>query len=90
MSEYPRYSLKPLGVLKLKKYPTSVNLVASTLMKGASANLDNLLDISVLPTPVGPIISIFFGRTSSLISSDKACLLHLFRSATATAFLASS
>ena len=54
----------------------------------ASANLDNLLDISVLPTPVGPIIKIFLGKTSSLISPFKACLLHLFLRAIATALLA--
>ena len=56
----------------LPTYPTSVNLVASTLIKGASASFDNLLEISVLPTPVGPIIKIFFGNTSSFISSVKA------------------
>ena len=54
----------------------------------ASASFDSLLDISVLPTPVGPIISIFFGKTSFFISPFKACLLHLFLKATATAFLA--
>jgi hypothetical protein len=32
--------------------PTSVNLVASTLMNGASDNLANLRAISVLPTPI--------------------------------------
>ena len=58
-------------------------------MKGASANFESLLEISVLPTPVGPIISMFFGRTSSLISSVRACLLHRFLNATATAFFAS-
>ena len=57
--------------------------------EGASASLESLLEISVLPTPVGPIIRIFFGSTSSLISSVSACLLHLFLSATATAFFAS-
>ena len=73
----------------LPTYPTSVNLVASTFINGASASFDNLLEISVLPTPVGPIIRIFLGRTSSFISSDKACRLHLFLKATATAFFAS-
>ena len=72
----------------LPTYPTSVNLVASTFTKGASANFDNLLEISVLPTPVGPIIKIFLGKTSSFISPFKACLLHLFLKAMATAFLA--
>ena len=69
-------------------YPTSVNLVASTFTNGASANLESLLEISVLPTPVGPIIKIFFGRTSSFISSSNACRLHLFLKAIATALLA--
>ena len=62
--------------------------MASTFTNGASANLDNLLDISVLPTPVGPIIKIFFGKISFFISPFKACLLHLFLKAMATAFLA--
>ena len=70
-------------------YPTSVNLVASTLIKGAFANLARRLDISVLPTPVGPIINIFFGYTSSFNSSESCFLRHLFLSATATALLAS-
>ena len=69
-------------------YPTSVNLVASTFTNGASANFESLLEISVLPTPVGPIIKIFFGRTSSFMSSSNACLLHLFLRAIATALLA--
>ena len=56
----------------LPTYPTSVNLVASTLIKGASASFDNLLEISVLPTPVGPIIKIFLGKTSSFISPVNA------------------
>ena len=72
----------------LPTYPTSVNLVASTFTKGASANFESLLDISVFPTPVGPIIKIFFGKTSFFISPLRACLLHLFRNATATAFFA--
>ena len=73
----------------LPTYPTSVNFVASTLINGASANLDNLLEISVLPTPVGPIIKMFFGKTSSRISSGNSCLLHLFLKAIATALFAS-
>ena len=48
----------------------------------------DLLEISVFPTPVGPIIKIFFGKTSSFISPVKACLLHLFLKAIATALLA--
>ena len=48
----------------------------------------DLLEISVFPTPVGPIIKIFFGNTSSFISPFKACLRHLFLKAIATALLA--
>ena len=55
----------------LPTYPTSVNFVASTFINGACANFESLLEISVLPIPVGPIIKIFFGRTSSLISSGN-------------------
>jgi hypothetical protein len=40
-------------------------LVASTLMNGAPASLARRRAISVLPTPVGPIIRMFFGSTSS-------------------------
>ena len=69
-------------------YPTSVNLVASTFTNGASANFESLLEISVFPTPVGPIIKIFFGKTSFFISPLRACLLHLFLNATATALFA--
>ena len=48
-------SIKSLTICStsLPTYPTSVNLVASTLTKGASANFDNLLEISVFPTPAG-------------------------------------
>ena len=72
----------------LPTYPTSVNLVASTFTKGASANFESLREISVFPTPVGPIINIFLGKTSFFISPFNACLLHLFLSAIATALLA--
>ena len=41
--------------------------------------------ISVLPTPVGPIIRMFFGATSSAISADSFCRRMRFRSAMATA-----
>ena len=83
-------SIKSLTICStsLPTYPTSVNLVASTLTKGASASFESLLEISVFPTPVGPIIKIFFGKTSSFMSPFKACLLHLFLSAIATALLA--
>ena len=39
-----------------------MNFVASTLMKGAPASLARRREISVLPTPVGPIIRMFFGQ----------------------------
>mmetsp|Transcript_23029 Transcript_23029/g.48273 ORF Transcript_23029/g.48273 Transcript_23029/m.48273 type:complete len:235 (+) Transcript_23029:737-1441(+) len=45
--------------------PTSVYLVASTLMKGAPASLASRRATSVLPTPVGPIMRMFLGMTSS-------------------------
>ena len=71
-------------------YPTSVNFVASTLTKGASISFASLLAISVLPTPVGPIIRMFLGETSSFISSESRLLLYRFLRAIATYFLASS
>ena len=73
----------------LPTYPTSVYFVASTLMKGASESLAILLAISVLPTPVLPIIRIFFGDTSSLISFGSLFLLTLLRRATAIVLFAS-
>jgi hypothetical protein len=60
------------------------------LIKGAFMREASLLAISVFPTPVGPIISMFLGATSSLMYSGSLCLLHLFLRAMATAFLASS
>src|SRR5690606_9037345 len=71
-------------------YPTSVNLVTSTLMKGELVILANLLAISVLPTPVGPIISMFLGIISSRNSLPIFFLRYLFLKATATALFASS
>src|SRR5512135_793989 len=71
-------------------YPTSVNFDASTFMNGALASFDSLLAISVLPTPVGPIMMMFLGRTSSLRSGASLCLRHLFLNAIATAFFALS
>ena len=71
-------------------YPTSVNLVASTLMKGASAKRASLLAISVLPTPVGPIMRIFLGEISCISSGDSCCRRHRLRRAIATARFALS
>src|SRR6056297_352141 len=70
-------------------YPTSVNLVASTLMKGARASLARRREISVLPTPVGPIIRMFFGYTSSRRSSGSCLRRQRLRRATAVSRLAS-
>ena len=70
-------------------YPTSVNLEASTLRNGELASLARRRAISVLPTPVGPIIKIFFGMTSSAISGASFCRRMRLRKAIATARLAS-
>jgi hypothetical protein len=50
---------------------TSVYLVASTLIKGASAKVLSRRAISVFPVPVGPFIKIFEGVTSARISSGN-------------------
>lgn len=71
-------------------YPTSVNLEASTLMKGELSSLARRRAISVFPTPVGPIMMMFFGAISSRSSSGTFCRRHRFRRAMATARLASS
>ena len=65
-----------------------MNFVASTLTKGALANLANLRAISVLPTPVGPIMSIFFGVTSDLKSRSRFMRRQRFLRAIATDRLA--
>src|SRR3984893_4026863 len=70
-------------------YPTSVNLVASTLRNGAPASLASRREISVLPTPVGPIMRMFFGSTSSRSFSSSCSRRQRLRNATATARLAS-
>ncbi len=54
--------------------PTSVYLLASILIKGKPIILAKRLAISVLPTPVDPIIRIFFGTISSW-SSGLSCIL---------------
>ena len=66
-----------------------MNLEASTLRNGDCASLASRLAISVLPTPVGPIIRMFFGATSSAISAGSFCRRMRLRSAMATARLAS-
>src|SRR5262245_24223123 len=58
-------------------------------MNGACANFARRREISVLPTPVGPIIIIFFGAISSRKSSGTSCRRQRLRRAIATARLAS-
>mmetsp|Transcript_33674 Transcript_33674/g.82607 ORF Transcript_33674/g.82607 Transcript_33674/m.82607 type:complete len:264 (-) Transcript_33674:155-946(-) len=70
--------------------PTSVNLVASTLMKGESVIFARRRAISVLPQPVGPIIRMFLGTMSSRRDGCTRCRRHRLRSATAHARLASA
>ena len=70
-------------------YPTSVYLVASTFINGALASFAKRRLISVLPTPVGPIIKMFLGNTSSRRLSSSCFLRQRDLKATATARLAS-
>ena len=65
-----------------------MNFDASTLMNGDCASRASRRAISVLPTPVGPIIRMFFGVTSSAISGGSRCRRMRLRSAMATARLA--
>ena len=65
-------------------YPTSVNFVASILINGALASLARRRAISVLPTPVGPIIKIFLGVISSRNVPEICWRRHRLRSAIAT------
>src|SRR6266700_2746754 len=58
-------------------------------MKGAPASRASRREISVLPTPVGPIIRMFFGSTSSRSFSSSLSRRQRLRSAIATARLAS-
>ena len=73
----------------LPTYPTSVNLLASTFIKGAFARFARRRAISVLPTPVVPIKIMLFGTISSRIYSATCCRRHRFLKAIATALLAS-
>ena len=70
-------------------YPTSVNLLASTFMKGELESLARRRAISVFPTPVGPIMRMFLGITSSAISGGSFWRRSRLRRAMATARLAS-
>ena len=69
-------------------YPTSVNLLASTFRKGELVSFARRRAISVLPTPVGPIMMMFFGMMSSARSGSSFCRRIRLRSAIATARLA--
>src|SRR6185312_13593139 len=68
--------------------PTSVNLVASTFTNGAFASVARRRAISVLPTPVGPIIRMFLGVTSLRNAGSSCIRRQRSRSAIATARLA--
>src|SRR5690606_14686991 len=59
-------------------------------MKGAFASLARRRAISVLPTPVGPIMRMFFGTISWRRGSGTCCWRQRLRSATATERLARS
>jgi len=52
--------------------------VASTLKNGPPTNWANLRAISVLPTPVVPIMMLFLGVTSLRISGASCCLRQRF------------
>src|SRR6266852_3912569 len=71
-------------------YPTSVYFEASTLTNGQPARRARRRAISVFPTPVGPIMRMFFGKTSSAISGGSFCRRTRFRNATATARFAAA
>ena len=66
-------------------YPTSVNRDASTFRNGDCASFARRRAISVLPTPVGPIIRMFLGATSSAISGGSWRRRRRLRNAMATA-----
>src|ERR1700754_3741685 len=59
-------------------------------MNGAPASRASRREISVLPTPVGPIIRMFFGSTSSRSEPVSCSRRQRLRSAIATARLASA
>ena len=70
-------------------YPTSVNFDASTFRNGEFASFASRRAISVFPTPVGPIMMMFFGMISSARSGGSFCRRVRLRSAMATARFAS-
>ena len=67
-----------------------MNLLASTFRNGELASFARRRAISVLPTPVGPIMRMFLGITSSAISGSSFWRRMRLRSAMATARLASA
>jgi hypothetical protein len=60
-------------------------LDASTFTNGAPASRASRRAISVFPTPVGPIMTMFLGRISSRSSGATRCRRQRLRSAMATA-----
>ncbi len=67
-----------------------MNLLASTFRNGLAESRASRRAISVFPTPVGPIMRMFFGVTSAAISGGRRCRRIRFRIATATARLAAA
>ena len=65
-----------------------MNFDASTFMKGEFASFANRRAISVLPTPVGPIMMMFLGMISSASSGVSFWRRMRLRKAIATARLA--
>jgi hypothetical protein len=65
-----------------------VNLLASILRKGEEVSRASRREISVLPTPVGPIMRMFLGAISSARTGGSLRRRKRFRRAMATAFLA--
>jgi hypothetical protein len=64
-------------------------LDASIFKNGELSSLASRRAISVFPTPVGPIMIMFFGKISSASSGNTFCLRQRLRKAMATALLAS-
>src|SRR5262245_16465213 len=62
----------------------------STLRNGAPTSSASRRAISVFPTPVGPIMMMFFGVTSLRSAGGSCCRRQRLRMATATARLAAS
>jgi hypothetical protein len=65
-----------------------VNFDASIFRNGERVSRASRRAISVFPTPVGPIMMMFFGAISSRSSGGSCCRRQRLRSAMATARLA--